>query len=154
MTDLHPDVDLSASAIALYIGDSDEPLVVQLHHQITFGRYSNDMMTIPSVDLTSYHGRELGVSRLHAAIRREGEELVFEDMGSSNGSYVNGSRAAPKVPRRLASGNMIHLGKLAIEVYFNQAAERSLVQTGVLDTMPPETPPSEPGQEPLRPMGS
>lgn len=47
------------------------------------------------------------VSRYHAQVRREGNEYVVQDLGSKNGTLVNGRRiAAPKV---LADGDEIQV---------------------------------------------
>ncbi|HEY8075530.1 MAG TPA: FHA domain-containing protein, partial [Labilithrix sp.] len=35
---------------------------------------------------------EVGVSRVHARLRRLGPEVVIEDAGSANGTFVNGRR--------------------------------------------------------------
>lgn len=40
------------------------------------------------------------VSRKHARIVRDGDQYVFEDLGSGNGSYVNGKRIETAVPLR------------------------------------------------------
>jgi FHA domain len=54
------------------------------------------------------------VSRRHASIRVEGNRLVLRDLGSLNGTWVNGARVAQ--PRRLEPGDVIRLGSTAIEV--------------------------------------
>ena len=51
---------------------------------------------------------DTGVSRRHAELRREGDDIVFVDLGSTNGSTVNG-RAVERV--RLSSGDRIQLGR-------------------------------------------
>jgi hypothetical protein len=48
------------------------------------------------------------VSRMHAVIRREMEKVVLEDLGSNNGTYVNGVRIEEKTP--LPDGAIITLG--------------------------------------------
>jgi hypothetical protein len=53
-----------------------------------------------------------GVSRRHAEIRREGDEWVIVDLGSTNGVEINGKR----VPRhRLAHGDRMLLGETTLE---------------------------------------
>ncbi len=41
------------------------------------------------------------------------------DLGSSNGTQLNGSPLVANEPVRLESGDEIRLGKLSIRVYFN-----------------------------------
>ena len=48
------------------------------------------------------------VSRRHAEIRRDGDEFVVADLGSTNGTKVNGQ--AVKKPRQLADGDEITVG--------------------------------------------
>jgi hypothetical protein len=48
------------------------------------------------------------VSRRHALVRREGEALVIQDLGSTNGTFVNGERI--EAPRRLVDGDEVSFG--------------------------------------------
>jgi predicted component of type VI protein secretion system len=54
------------------------------------------------------------VSRRHAALRPAGEALELEDLGSLNGTWVNGTRV--EGPVRLAPGDRVRLGASAFEV--------------------------------------
>lgn len=49
-----------------------------------------------------------GVSRQHAEVRREGDDVILVDLGSTNGSTVNG-RVVERV--RLTPGDRIELGR-------------------------------------------
>ncbi|MHB8328902.1 MAG: FhaA domain-containing protein [Acidimicrobiales bacterium] len=51
------------------------------------------------------------VSRRHAEVRRQGSEIVVVDLGSTNGTRVNG---APVRERPLADGDQIMVGTTAI----------------------------------------
>jgi hypothetical protein len=48
------------------------------------------------------------VSRRHAMVRREGDVFVIEDLGSTNGTFVNGERIT--APRRLTEGDEVRFG--------------------------------------------
>jgi pSer/pThr/pTyr-binding forkhead associated (FHA) protein len=48
------------------------------------------------------------VSRRHARLMREREGYILEDLGSSNGTYLNGERLVGRQP--LKSGDQIRLG--------------------------------------------
>jgi signal transduction histidine kinase len=48
------------------------------------------------------------VSRQHARVQRQGEAWTIEDLGSANGTYVNGIRI--KAPTRLKRGDQIRTG--------------------------------------------
>lgn len=51
---------------------------------------------------------DTGVSRQHAELRREGDDVVLVDLGSTNGSSVNGRHVERA---RLAPGDRIELGR-------------------------------------------
>jgi adenylate cyclase len=59
-----------------------------------------------SANLKLDHG---GVSREHASIRRQGQDYLLTDLGSSNGTYVNGLPVAMN-GRMLRSGDEIQVG--------------------------------------------
>src|SRR5215216_6364791 len=50
-----------------------------------------------------------GVSRRHAQLNLSGDALVLEDLGSSNGTYVNGERLTGA--RSLRAGDRLNLGQ-------------------------------------------
>jgi DNA-binding response OmpR family regulator len=55
------------------------------------------------------------VSRNHACIRREGEQYIVKDLGSKNGTFVNGARISG--PTVLADGDIVQVTPL-IELTF------------------------------------
>jgi len=54
---------------------------------------------------------DLKASRFHAEIHIAGEELEVIDLGSTNGTFINGKRLPPHQPQRLAPGDEIVFGK-------------------------------------------
>ena len=54
---------------------------------------------------------DAGVSRRHAEVRREGDEVFLVDLGSTNGTTVNG-RAIERV--RLSPGDRISIGRTVL----------------------------------------
>jgi hypothetical protein len=54
------------------------------------------------------------VSRRHAVVRLEGGQLEVEDLGSANGTFVNGSRI--EGPVKVGGGAKIRVGKTEFEV--------------------------------------
>ncbi len=82
------------------------------------GKYEGGSYTLPEQGtITIGRGGELDivvvedmVSRRHAEIRVEGEQVVYQDLGSTNGSFLNGerfSKATLKHGDRLALGSSI-----------------------------------------------
>jgi len=51
---------------------------------------------------------DMGVSRTHAQIVRQGDQTLIEDLGSTNGTYVNGVRISAPTP--IKPGDTLQLG--------------------------------------------
>ncbi len=64
----------------------------------------------PDIDVSGFPHSEI-VSRVHADIRVEGDLYYIEDVGSSNGTYVNHTPLARGNRHRLRQGDRISLGK-------------------------------------------
>ncbi|HEY9738034.1 MAG TPA: FHA domain-containing protein [Trichocoleus sp.] len=64
----------------------------------------------PDIDVAGFPDSEI-VSRVHAAIRVEGDLYYIEDMGSSNGTYINNMPLPVGNRHRLRAGDRIALGK-------------------------------------------
>jgi pSer/pThr/pTyr-binding forkhead associated (FHA) protein len=90
------------------------------------------------------------VSRHHCTIRLSGGEATLVDLGSSNGSYLNGERVRSQA--RLKSGDEIRLGSLSFLIDLGDASASlgllevdPLVATMKLPKKPAtETPPPQP----------
>ena len=54
------------------------------------------------------------VSRRHARVRPAGDAVEIEDLGSSNGTWVNGARIS--VPTRIGTGDDVRIGRTALRV--------------------------------------
>jgi pSer/pThr/pTyr-binding forkhead associated (FHA) protein len=99
-------------------GDQERELEVPLTKAIRLGRMDPIQDIYPEVDLTEDLALEHGVSREHACIFRRNEIVVVEDLGSTNGTLLNGDRLSPFLPQLLKDGDQLQLGKLLIEVRF------------------------------------
>lgn len=75
------------------------------------GRWDADNGIFPDVDLDA-HDQEAKVSRRHARIIRENDKFLIEDLGSTNGTYINrGRRLIPGTRSPLNDGDEIIVGK-------------------------------------------
>lgn len=75
------------------------------------GRWDADSGIFPDVDLDA-DDPEAKVSRRHARITRRGEQYFIEDLGSTNGTFVNrGRRLLPGDRQPLHDGDEIIIGK-------------------------------------------
>lgn len=64
----------------------------------------------PDIDVSGFPNSDI-VSRIHADLRIEGDAYYIEDVGSSNGTYINNSPLSMGNRHRLRSGDRISLGK-------------------------------------------
>jgi len=111
---------MSAGArISLHLVESGQILPLAERNEFSLGRVAEGQPIMPDIDLTPYKAYENGVSRLHAILKLINNQVSILDLGSSNGTYVNGNRLVPSVERPLNHGDMIHLGKLKIQILFS-----------------------------------
>jgi hypothetical protein len=75
---------------------------------VRIGKPNNQ--TPPDIDVSGFPDSEV-VSRIHANLLVEGDVYFIEDVGSSNGTYVNGLPLAAGNRHRLRPGDRIALGK-------------------------------------------
>jgi pSer/pThr/pTyr-binding forkhead associated (FHA) protein len=104
--------------IRLSIADSGREIEFPVSKEITLGRVDAASATFPDVDLTPDNGLEKGVSRRHARILRKTGELYVEDLGSVNGTYLNGKRLTPYLPHALKDDDEIRLSRILMHVRF------------------------------------
>jgi CRP-like cAMP-binding protein len=85
-------------------------LEVQGTDSVTVGRRDPVTGIQPSVDLTGLD-QERSVSRRHAKLKRRGRRLyVVEDLGTTNGTFVNGERISPGEPVEVSAGDLLRFG--------------------------------------------
>ncbi len=88
--------------------------------EMIVGRKSPDSVMLPDIDLSSYQADVMGVSRLHAGIRRQADTLVLTDLGSLNHTHINGQRLHPHEVRVLHDGDELRFGQLVVRIYFRK----------------------------------
>lgn len=110
-----PQVTVDA-LISLYLMESGKVLPLGGRTEFTLGRVTEGQPILPDVDLSSYEAYSQGVSRLHAAIKIVNQRIVVVDLGSSNGTRVNGQKIVPNVDFPINHGDVVALGRLRIQV--------------------------------------
>src|SRR5215212_8623813 len=108
--------------------------------QITIGRDSTNGIAINDAE----------ISRRHARLTFQGGKYILEDLGSTNGTFVNGQRLAG--PRVLKPGEVVSFGEQIVLVFeannFDAGAtvvspRAAVVPSASRPVMPPPPPPTE-----------
>lgn len=113
------------NSISFVVAGHDSPMFIDMkaHKTLFLGRHDYGDQAA-SADFTDHDGVLMGVSRQHARITRTRHGYELQDMGSTNGSWLNKTPLLVGQLYKLKSGDLLQLGQLVCHVYF-QAAERS-----------------------------
>jgi sigma-B regulation protein RsbU (phosphoserine phosphatase) len=87
--------------------------------RITIGRSARNDLCIP----------DPFASRVHAEVRREGDQYILQDLGSANGTLYNGATVEGAVP--LTTGGRIQIGET--EIVFNDGNAAAGMATMITD---------------------
>ena len=104
------------AVVSLYLIDSGQILHLAGRTEFTLGRVAEGQPILPDVDLSPYEAYTQGVSRLHSCLKIINQRVVITDLGSSNGTRVNGQKIMPHIDYPLNHGDVIALGKLKVQV--------------------------------------
>lgn len=95
-------------------------LVIPLWRTISLvGRVDPITSATPDVDLTNLDDRRT-VSRRHARLTCKDTRFLLRDLGSTNGTSVNGEKLEPQVDRELEDGDVVRLGR--VELFYTTTA--------------------------------
>ncbi|MGH2487395.1 MAG: FHA domain-containing protein [Ktedonobacterales bacterium] len=83
--------------------------------EVVIGREDPVSNIYPDIDLTPHGGEEGGVSRLHAKLYQTGGQYLVEDQNSTNFTFVNRQKLAPKTPTPINNGDELRLGRVALK---------------------------------------
>jgi len=109
--------------------------------QLTIGRDATNEITINDAE----------ISRRHARLTFQGGKYVLEDLGSTNGTFVNGQRLAG--PRVLKAGEVVSFGEQIVLVFEVTISDpgATMVSPRAASAIPsvprPATPPPPPPAE-------
>jgi pSer/pThr/pTyr-binding forkhead associated (FHA) protein len=124
------DIFPSNATLRLEIVGSPLPINVKFSKPtLTLGRRDPATGALPDIDLAPFAGYRMGVSRRHSQIRRADEGyLELFDLGSSNGTFLNGQRLNSHTPYRLNNYDRVALGQIVFQVVFRVPAEESILE--------------------------
>lgn len=108
--------------LRLEFGEGAKPVLMPINKTLVFGRRDAATGSMPDVDLTTFAGYRMGVSRRHAELRldADGKHLNLWDLGSSNGTFINSDRLISHRPYRLRDGDQVRFGQLVMHVHFQK----------------------------------
>ena len=123
--------------------DSGRELVIEQGAPVRVGRKSPAEFVFP---------QDAGISRLHFAIKCDGDTARILDLNSSNGTWVNGRQVKGAV---LKEGDEISAGEVMFTVHMERDQPWAAPPAAALTAPPPFlSPPQLSGQLPLAPMES
>jgi hypothetical protein len=114
---LRPPLTFGSAAVAwrliLYLDtEANQSLGVEVRGQVAIGRSDPDAEYTPGIDLGPFGAHDAGVSRRHAVLFAAEGNLYIRDIGSTNGTRINGFDLAPNQAYRLREGDRLEFGHL------------------------------------------
>jgi hypothetical protein len=70
------------------------------------------------IDLSPYGALDRGVSRVHATLHLQNDQLYLTDLNSTNGTYLAGQRLKPNEANLIRKGDEVLIGRLPIQILF------------------------------------
>jgi pSer/pThr/pTyr-binding forkhead associated (FHA) protein len=108
------------SLVSLHLVESGQVIHLKGRNEFTLGRVSEGQPILPDIDLSAFNAYAQGVSRLHVALKIVNQGVVVTDLGSSNGTRVNGQKIVPHVDYPINHGDILAVGKLKIQVLIHK----------------------------------
>jgi hypothetical protein len=108
--------DVPATKRAVVVAPIAKRAKSPFQDRISVGRTRNSDIVI----------RDSSVSKLHAHFRVEGANVTLTDVGSHNGTKVDGTRLVPHQPYPIRVGAMLTVGAVAVRIIDARAAYDTL----------------------------
>ncbi len=109
-----PNVRQPIYTLIFQIGDDQLSISLKLAERLILGRQSNHMTDRPDLDLGRFKAAEHGISRIHATLESNEAGVYLMDLGSRNGTFVNGQPLGAFNPCYLNDGDVLRFGKLTV----------------------------------------
>jgi len=110
-----PSVEVAIGKLILMDMDISAQFPLPADNEITIGRVDPHRGIRPDIDLSKYDPASR-ISRRHARITSRGGQFYIEDLGSANGSFVNGrTRLKPQEPYPLVNGDVLKIGETTLK---------------------------------------
>ena len=109
----------------LRVASFDRLMTVDFKRAVILGRQPDDP-SAQALNLSSYGAYDLGVSRQHCMLRRDENRLIVTDLGSANGTRLDGRRLEPHTNYVVAHGVQLHLSGLRMTICFARDDDATL----------------------------
>ena len=120
-----PSGDQTADISLVIVSPSGRQLSLPADGEAVLGRLDATRGVFPNIDLTPEGGLEGGVSRRHARIHKQRAQFFIEDLGSANGTFLNGQRLTPYLPHPVNNGDEVQLGRVKLQVNISKVAKQT-----------------------------
>ena len=115
-TDFTEALNTRPPTLRLKIGPQKREVELLLDRVILVGRVDPTMNIYPEIDVTEDISPSKSVSRRHARILKDGNNVIVEDLGSVNGTFINSKKLDPYLPETLTHDDILQVGTLLIKV--------------------------------------
>lgn len=85
--------------------------------KLFIGWYDRRSNVRPEIDLTQFEPDKHGVSRQHALLSRSSKGIMLEDLGSTNGTFINDREIKSLAPMKLENESIVRFGNLLVQVF-------------------------------------
>jgi pSer/pThr/pTyr-binding forkhead associated (FHA) protein len=102
----------------LVVTNSGADLPLPAAPEAIVGRADPVSNYFPDIDLTPHGALDNGVGRRHMRIFLHSGQFYLEDLDSTNGTFFNNQRLAPRSPQLIQAGESVMLGKLTLRLEF------------------------------------
>ena len=107
---------LGGTSLMITVASTEREIQLPPGEDVHLGRLDTAQDIFPDIDLTPDGGLKGGVSRRHCRIYAEDDDYYVEDLGSANGTFLNGERLTPYLPHVLREGDRLQLGRVELEI--------------------------------------
>lgn len=110
-----PSVELTTAMLMVMDMDTEAHFPLASENEITIGRLDPHRGIRPDVDLSKFDPASR-ISRRHARVTTRGHQFFIEDLGSANGTVINGrTRLKPQEPYPLVNGDVVKIGETTLK---------------------------------------
>ncbi|MCG3159687.1 MAG: hypothetical protein JMDDDDMK_00702 [Acidobacteria bacterium] len=110
-----PSVEIAIAKLVIMDMEADAQFPLPADNEITIGRVDPHRGIRPDVDLSKFDPASR-ISRRHARITSRGSQFYIEDLGSANGTVINGrTRLKPQEPYPLVNGDVLKIGETTLK---------------------------------------